>query len=162
MQWTDGKAMNVCCHPVWQARTRDEALAITTELFGARGENVVPPRGPVFPEPFDTAFFARPEVLRWWTDSVPDMFTYGAAGFADDRLADRDGWGTFDVARINCPVTVLHGTSDSMLPVGNAYHTAAIVPGATLRIVDGFGHMSVITKAVEVTSDLLARCTVTR
>ena len=162
MRWADGKAMNVSCHPVWNARNRDEALAIVTALFGPHGENVVPPRGPAGLDACDTAFFARPDVHRWWTGYVPDMFTHGAAGFADDRLADRDGWETFDVARITCPVTVLHGTSDGLMPVANAYHTAAIVPGATLRIVDGFGHISVITKAVEVTSELLARCTVAR
>jgi hypothetical protein len=48
------------------------------------------------------------------------------------------------------------------MPVANAYHTAAIVPGATLRIFDGLGHISIMTRVVEVTSELLARNTVAR
>jgi hypothetical protein len=50
---------------------------------------------------------------------------------------------------------VLHGAIDGYLPVANAHHTAAIVPGATLRILEGVGHISIATKAVEATSELL-------
>jgi pimeloyl-ACP methyl ester carboxylesterase len=84
------------------------------------------------------------------------------AGYVDDRLADANGWGSFDVGNIACPVTVLHGSSDGLAPVGNAHHTAAIVPGATLRIVENIGHLSILTEVVETTRELLARCTVTR
>jgi pimeloyl-ACP methyl ester carboxylesterase len=58
--------------------------------------------------------------------------------------------------------SVLHGSSDGLAPVGNAHHTAAIVPGATLRIVENIGHLSILTEVVETTRELLARCTVTR
>jgi pimeloyl-ACP methyl ester carboxylesterase len=57
------------------------------------------------------------------------MFTYGAAGYVDDRLADGNGWTSFEVAAVTCPVVVLHGRADGMMPVANAHHTAAIVPG---------------------------------
>jgi pimeloyl-ACP methyl ester carboxylesterase len=70
--------------------------------------------------------------------------------------------GTFDVTQITCPVTVLHGAIDGLMPVANAHHTAAIVPGATLRIVENLGHVSSLAKAVEVTSELLMRATFTR
>ena len=158
MRWAEGKAMNVACHPIWSARDRDAACAIARELFGERGENTVPPRGPAGLDAADTALFATPDFLAWWIKDVPEMFTHGVAGYVDDRLADRDGWGTFDVTRIACPVTVLHGAGDGLVPVANAHHTAAIVPGATLRIVEGLGHISVTTKAVEVTSELLKAC----
>jgi pimeloyl-ACP methyl ester carboxylesterase len=77
-------------------------------------------------------------------------------------LADADGWGTFDVNRITCPVTVLHGGSDGLIPVANAHHTTAMVPGATLRVFPGLGHMSILSKAVEVTRELVAKCSVVR
>jgi pimeloyl-ACP methyl ester carboxylesterase len=153
MRWVQGKAMNASCHPVWSARDRDEACAIARELFGEHGENVLP--RPAVLDAFDAALFATPETLAWWIPYVSDMFTSGVAGFADDRLADRDGWGTFDVTRISCPVTVLHGVSDGLMPVANAYHTAAIVPGATLRILEGVGHISIVTRTVEVMSELI-------
>src|SRR5262245_8517160 len=46
MRWREGKAMNVSCHPIWNARNRDEAIAIVTAAFGEHGENLLPPRGP--------------------------------------------------------------------------------------------------------------------
>jgi pimeloyl-ACP methyl ester carboxylesterase len=155
MRWEEGKAMNVSCHPIWNARDRDEAMAIARELFGEHGENVVPPRGPAGLDAADAVLFATPRFLDWWIGCVQYMFTPGVAGYVDDRLADANGWGTFDVTRITCPVTVVHGAIDGLMPVANAHHTAAIVPGAALRIFGGLGHISVMPKAVEVTSDLL-------
>lgn len=156
MRWAQGKAMNVGCHAFWNARDRDEALAIGRDLFGERGENILESTW-VAADAADARLFARPDFLAWWASIVPDMFTSGVAGYVDDRLADRDGWGTFDVTRIACPVTVLHGTIDGYLPVANAHHTAAIVPGATLRILEGVGHISIMTRAVEATRELLMR-----
>jgi pimeloyl-ACP methyl ester carboxylesterase len=162
MGWTEGKAMNVSCHPVWSTRDRQEALAIGRELFGEHGEKVLPPLGPPGADAPDTALFVTPEFLAWWVPYVPDMFASGVVGYVDDRLADADGWRTFDVTRITCPVTVLHGADDGLMPVANAHHTAAIVPGATLRIVENIGHVSLIAKVVEVTSELLKRDAFTR
>lgn len=155
MRWSEGKALNVSCHPFWNARNRDEAFAIVTAAFGDGGENLLPPLGPVGADPSDSALYATPSFMSWWTNYVPDTFTYGGAGFVDDRFAEAHGWESFDVARIACPVTVLHGGNDGLIPVANAHHTAAIVPGASLRIFEHLGHVSILTKAVEVTAELL-------
>ena len=154
--------MNVCCHAFWNARSRDEALAIAKTTFGEHGEKLLPPLGPVGDDPSDVALFASPDFLKWWIGFVPDMFTHGVAGYVDDRLADAAGWITFDVSRIACPVMVLHGTSDGLMPVANAHHTASIVPGATLRIIENRGHLSILTEVVGITSELLANCTAAR
>jgi len=162
MRWPEGKAMNVNCHAFWNARNREEALAIAAVVFGRHGEQLIPPAGPVGLDAPDTALFATPAFLSWWTGVVPEMFTYGAAGYVDDRLADANGWDSFDVAKIACPVTVLHGRSDALMPVANAHHTAAIVPGATLHIVEDVGHLSLLPRIVGATSELLATHTATR
>ena len=81
----------------------------------------------------------------------------GTITMNDGRIADAHGWGTFDVTRIICPVTVLHGAIDGFIPVANAHDTASIVPRATLRIVEGLGHVSILSKTVETTSELLMR-----
>lgn len=162
MRWPEGKAMNVGCHAVWNARNREEALAIAAVVLGRHGEQLIPPAGPAGLDAPDTALFATPAFLAWWTGVVPEMFTHGVAGYVDDRLADANGWGSFDVAKIACPVTVLHGSSDALAPVANARHTAAIVPGATLRIVEDVGHLSLLPRIVGATSELLATCAVTR
>lgn len=49
------------------------------------------------------------------------------------KVAGRDvGYMDYDVATVRCPVVVLHGEADTIVPVAHARHTAAIVPGATL------------------------------
>jgi pimeloyl-ACP methyl ester carboxylesterase len=156
MRWAEGKAMNVCCHAFWNTRDRDEACALGVETFGPLGEKLLPPIGPVAADPSDAAFFTTPRFLSAWIPCVGEMFTSGVVGYVDDRLADGNGWDTFDVKRITCPVTVLHGADDGMLPVANAHYTGSIVPGATLRVFDGLGHISIVTKAVAVTSELVA------
>ena len=80
---------------------------------------------------------------RTWMRSVPAMFAHGLEGYADDRIADGPGWTGFDVRTITCPVIVLHGALDVITTVVHARHTAAIVPGAELRIVDDLGHFSI-------------------
>ena len=163
MRWQAGKAMNVSCHPVWNARSREEAIAIVTGLFGEHGEQILAADGLAAADPSDVAVFADPAFLAWWTRAaVPDMFTHGVAGYVDDRIADQDGWYSFDVGRITCPVVVLHGEADGLMPVANAHHTAAIVPGASLKTVAGLGHFSILTKAVGVMTELLPATAVAR
>jgi pimeloyl-ACP methyl ester carboxylesterase len=79
-------------------------------------------------------------------ESLGVMFAQGVIGYVDDRLADGPGWGSFDVSAIRCPVLVLHGGSDSIVPVMQAHHTAKVVPGATLQIHDELGHFSIVDK----------------
>jgi pimeloyl-ACP methyl ester carboxylesterase len=75
--------------------------------------------------------------------ALPEMFAHGVEGYTDDRLADGDGWTTFNVADITCPVIVLHGSADVIADPIHARHTASIVPDADLRIVPGAGHFSI-------------------
>ena len=157
MRWAEGKAMNVCCHAFWNARDREDACRLALEAFGPRGENLLPPLGPATGDPSDAALAATPGFVSAWTACVAEMFTSAGAGYVDDRLADAHGWGTFDVSRITCPVTVMHGTADRMIPVANAYHTASLVPGASVRVFEGLGHLSILTRTVEVTSELLTK-----
>jgi pimeloyl-ACP methyl ester carboxylesterase len=89
--------------------------------------------------------------------AFPEMFANGVQAYVDDRLADGPGWGSFDVRRIHCPVTVLHGEKDSVVPLAHAHHTAAIVPGAKLRVVPELGHFSIMGSIVEEISALAPR-----
>jgi len=49
--------------------------------------------------------------------------------------ADREAAMAIDAVAVRCPVVVLHGESDNIVPAAHARHTAEIVPGAKLRIV---------------------------
>jgi pimeloyl-ACP methyl ester carboxylesterase len=162
MRWPEGKAMNVCCHPFWYARSRDEALALAITTFGEHGKLLLPPHGPVASSQSDSAFIAIPAVQSWWSSCVAEMFPHGMAGYVDDRIADANGWGSFDVASIGCPVTVLHGGADGLMPVANAHHTAAIVPGSAVRIVEHLGHFGILDEVVETIGQTLAQTSAKR
>jgi len=105
--------------------------------------------------PADISLLTNPDWLMSLVGSLREMFAQGVAGYTDDRLADGPGWGTFDVAAIRCPVTVLHGGSDTIVPVAHAHHTAKIVPGAKLRIVGELGHFSIAAEVVGAVRELL-------
>jgi pimeloyl-ACP methyl ester carboxylesterase len=156
MRWEEGRATIPGTLAVWQAASREEAEAIVVEQFGARGEKVnVHTTGEGITER-DRALFARPEQLAVWLRSLPEMFAQGVGGYTDDRLADGRGWDTFDVSSIRCPVVVLHGTADTMAPVVHAHHTASLVPGAVLRLVEGHGHFSILMEIPDAISEVLA------
>ena len=88
--------------------------------------------------------------------TVPASFTFGVVGYADDRIADGRGWGSFDPGAVRCPVLVLHGGSDSGVPVENAYLTARLIPGADLRIFPDHGHFSIPAEVLPALTELTA------
>ena len=74
---------------------------------------------------------ARAEAERAWnpTGSGRQMRALGATGDRSERLA-----------RITAPAVVLHGADDPVQPAEGGRDTAAKIPGAELRIIEGMGH----------------------
>ena len=135
---------NRATQDVWAALDREMAIAIATEEFGADGKHMLDVASQAGLCPADEALLANPSFADGFDDAIAAMFAQGAAGYADDRIADGVGWGSFDVNAIRCPVVVLHGGSDTVVPVANAEHTASVVPGARLHIEPDMGHFSIV------------------
>jgi pimeloyl-ACP methyl ester carboxylesterase len=157
MRENERKALVPGSVPIWNAATREAAIAIAAELIGADSGTFNEVVAELSLPEADRALFADPVYAEALPRNVREMFAQGVVGYADDRLADGRGWDTFDVGAIACPVAVIHGGRDSMALVGNAHHTAAIVPGATLRIFEPLGHFSICREALPVVSELLSR-----
>ncbi len=66
------------------------------------------------------------------TDSPASMFNHGT-------LTTREDW-TGGFRRIDCPVLVIHGEEDPILPVENGRAIAAGTPGARIEVLPGVGH----------------------
>jgi pimeloyl-ACP methyl ester carboxylesterase len=159
VRWPEGRATmsRPHTHAVWEASDRAAAIAAATEAHGEGGSKMRGNGMAAALAASDAELLATPA----WMVSAPKafraMFAQGLEGYADDRLADGGGWVTFNVASIQCPVTVLHGRSDLIVNVIHAYHTADLVPGANLVIFDDLGHFSIVTKVVPAIRALLQR-----
>jgi pimeloyl-ACP methyl ester carboxylesterase len=157
MRWVEGRALIPGALAVWEAPNREAAHAIVVAQFGERGENMSTYSTGDAAAEADREMLADPAAARYWQRTMSEAFVPGFGGYVDDRLADGSGWDTFDVSAITCPVVVLHGSGDTLVPVAHAHHTAALVPGATLRIVDRLGHLSIVFEMVSAIRQVLAR-----
>lgn len=80
---------------------------------------------------------------------------HGVDGWLDDDLAFVRPWG-FDLAEIRVPTFVWQGSADLMVPFAHGRWLASAVPGATVHLVEGEGHLSIGLGALDVMFDELA------
>merc|ERR1712083_363850 len=85
------------------------------------------------------------------------QFANGVQGYVDDRRADcSSGWSSFDVSKVTCPVIIVHGQSDTIVPKVHASITKSLVPQAEVRLFEGLGHLSIFPPVMDAL-DTLAR-----
>ena len=152
-------AKMVGAQPIWNAPDRDAAIAVAIEQFGERGDKVMVPDADAPPvlSPADMAVVMDPAYAEG--DPTNERFAQSVLGYADDRIADgpRHGWSSFEIDKVVCPVIVIHGEQDWIVPVAQAHHTAAILRDAELRTFAEHGHLSVGAESVSSLIDLRAR-----
>lgn len=85
-------------------------------------------------------------------DDVGAAEQFGAEGLIDDDLAFVRPWG-FPLDAVTAPVILVHGDDDRVVPVHHGRALADRLPRASLEIVAGAGHISVLGKL----EDALAR-----
>jgi pimeloyl-ACP methyl ester carboxylesterase len=71
-----------------------------------------------------------------------DGLSAGIDGWLDDDLAFVRSWG-FDLDEIVSPVSLWQGSEDLMVPFAHGQWLAARVPGASVHLEDGEGHLSI-------------------
>jgi pimeloyl-ACP methyl ester carboxylesterase len=80
------------------------------------------------------------EAMRLFTMA----FQEGAHGVVADYRAVARRWGV-DPAAVTVPVTVWHGSADTMVPLRHSQELAAMVPGSVLTVWEGEGHLATVT-----------------
>jgi pimeloyl-ACP methyl ester carboxylesterase len=88
---------------------------------------------------------------------VTEGLADGVDGWVDDDLAFVRPWG-FDAAEIECPVLVLQGRQDLMVPFAHGEWLARTIPGAEARLSETDGHLTLFANHTSSLHDwLLAR-----
>ena len=152
-------ARMVGAQAIWNAPDREAAIAVAIEQFGERGNKaMVPdPDAPPALSPADMAVVMDPANAD--EDPPNERFAQGVLGYADARIAEgpKHGWSSIVIDKVVCPVIVIHGEQDWIVPIAQAHHTAAILHDAELRTFAEHGHLGVGADAVSILSDLRAR-----
>lgn len=83
------------------------------------------------------------EVAAYLHATMREAIAPGVEGWGDESLAIYLPWG-FDVASIDVPVRIWHGSDDRFVPVGHGRWLASHIPGSEFDVRDGQGHVSLI------------------
>jgi pimeloyl-ACP methyl ester carboxylesterase len=89
------------------------------------------------------------EVMALFTQA----FLHGAYGVVADYAAIARPWG-FEVEQASTPFAVFHGDADTMVPLRHGEELTQRIPGATLTVWPGAGHLGTITHVGDVLDTL--------
>lgn len=82
----------------------------------------------------------------WFHSVVGPAVARGPGGLIDDDMAYVSPWG-FDCAQIKCPVLLVQGEADRIVPASHGHWLAARCPSSELWLQPGAGHVSVMQAA---------------
>lgn len=133
----------------------DEEAAIDwcAEQFGSDGSGFSEADPVDWPAP-DEEFLADETKSNHLEMAMNEAFAQGVAGYAQDIIVTGRAW-PFDPSEIRCPVDVVHGKMDDIVPKSHSRHTADVIPTATLRMVPGHGHASIMGELPRLTADFV-------
>jgi pimeloyl-ACP methyl ester carboxylesterase len=89
----------------------------------------------------DVATLAQPEVQAMMFTSLREAVRQGGVGFAEEYRMLAEPWG-FDLGSITVEVRIVQGDADTNVPPSHSQYLADHIPGATLTMMPGEGHMS--------------------
>jgi pimeloyl-ACP methyl ester carboxylesterase len=81
-----------------------------------------------------------PSVSRGAADTLREAFRPGVWGYVRDIRVLALPWG-FNLDEIKVRVQLWHGDDDAVIPLHHGRYLASVIPGATLRVCHGEGHM---------------------
>jgi pimeloyl-ACP methyl ester carboxylesterase len=80
--------------------------------------------------------------------SFHEALRTGVDGWVDDDLAFMKSWG-FELAEVSAPTMIWQGTEDLMVPFAHGQWVASKLPGASVHLEHGEGHLSVGVGALD-------------
>lgn len=129
------------------------AIDWCTDEFGPDGHKFYDNEPLDWPEP-DEEFLADDSKSAHLAKAMNEAFAQGVEGYAQDIIVQGREW-PFDPGDIQCPVHVVHGERDTLVPMSQSRHTADLIPTATLKTVEGHGHASILDEFPRLTAELI-------
>ncbi len=96
----------------------------------------------------DRAVLERSDVRETLRASTREAFRLGISGWVDDDLAFVSPWG-FAVQEIAVRVEIRYGEGDVLVPAAHGRWLATHVPGASVTVDRGGGHLSTPDEHIE-------------
>jgi pimeloyl-ACP methyl ester carboxylesterase len=95
--------------------------------------------------PPDQQVLAQEHLQEMFLDLLRDTQRAGPAGAQHDLALMASPW-DFDPASLRAPALLWHGDADRNATTAMARHLDAVVPSSTLRLEEGDGHLSIVTR----------------
>jgi pimeloyl-ACP methyl ester carboxylesterase len=130
----------------------DAAVAACVEQYGADGSGFF--EGDMDLGATDNEWLTDEAKTTGLFTSMGVAFTQGVVGYGHDIWVQGRPW-SFDTSAITCPVIVVHGDDDQLVPIAHSRHTASLIPGAELRILPGVGHLSLADHLPALAAELM-------
>lgn len=126
-------------------------LDVRKGFFGVTPDQVAAGLGALAP-PVDRAALTG-ELADYLAASVNAAGRQGIVGWRDDDLTHTRSWG-FDVHTMTTPVSIWQGSLDTMVPFAHSRWLAANVAGAQAHLIEGEGHISLMSRVSDILDDL--------
>ncbi|MFZ7128608.1 MAG: alpha/beta fold hydrolase [Desulfobacterales bacterium] len=135
-------------------RMPDEAAAVAwcVERYGEDGKGLFSASDFEWAEP-DKAIFADGRIGPALKLAMTEALQRGVTGYAQDIFVQGRPW-PFDPKAIAVPVHVLHGELDALVPLAHSCHTSEVIPGSTMRVLPGHGHVTTLAEIPSLASAL--------
>lgn len=150
--WPEAWAYSAMEAELMRLPDEEAAVAWCAERFGEDGSGFLAASDLAFSEP-DEELYSDEELVPLFTAARLEAFRQGVVGYAQDVLVQGRPW-PFDPVAITVPFHVVHGESDTLLPVAHSRHTAVLIPGAELHVLSGHGHFTILSELPTLVSAL--------
>jgi pimeloyl-ACP methyl ester carboxylesterase len=129
-----------------EAQLRPHVVAAGEHLKDVSGADVISSLDTLLPD------VDRAVLTGEFADDVASGFReglrMGVGGWLDDDLAFTSPWG-FDLAEISIPTMLWQGSADLMVPFAHGQWLSARLPGASVHLEPGEGHLSIGVGAID-------------
>jgi pimeloyl-ACP methyl ester carboxylesterase len=120
----------------------DAAVTHCAEVIGADGSGFLTSDALQWAEP-DLAMFGDETFVAHAQATIAEGFRHGIAGYVHDVRVKGQPW-PLDPSEIAVPIMIIHGDLDTIVPLHHSRMAAERIAGATLRVLPGHGHISIV------------------